>query len=132
MALKREAVAWCRRTYQGHRRMLKACFAGVKMASSTGSFIDAAEGCRSKGLPAVELAACTVGAGRMAPKGSRMSGMGHITSLENSKVEQALWMADQHCNKNHNGANRYGCQDGLRIAREELKYAGFKVSPSRY
>jgi hypothetical protein len=72
MASKREAAIWCRRTYKGHRRMFKACIIGVKAAASGGNFYDAASDCNKRGLTTVELAACTVGAGRVIPKGSRM------------------------------------------------------------
>jgi hypothetical protein len=52
--------------------MFKACIIGVKAAASGGNFYDAASDCNKRGLTTVELAACTVGAGRVIPKGSRM------------------------------------------------------------
>lgn len=50
--------------------------------------------------------------------------IGHITSVENAKVAQALWMAKNACGKK-SGEAREGCMKGLEIVEEELRFAGF-------
>jgi hypothetical protein len=53
--------------------------------------------------------------------------LGHITSVENVKVGQALWMAKHACERK-TGDAREGCLLGLAVVKEELGYEGFKLS----
>lgn len=56
--------------------------------------------------------------------------LGHITPVESAKVGQALWMAKQACER-QGGAAKMGCLLGLEIVKDELGYAGFKLSGRR-
>lgn len=58
------------------------------------------------------------------------AGVGHITSIENSKASQAVWMGKQLCNKMV-GDQKEACLSGVRFVADELGFAGFSLSGRR-
>lgn len=56
----------------------------------------------------------------------KKSMMGHITDLENAKVDQAFYMARGQCIR-FQGSERKACYAGLKLASDELKFSGFSL-----